>query len=141
MSWTYDSSMPTPKDKVRFLIQDTVTTNQLLQDEEINFMLVDYPNYKMAAANCADVLSSKFSGMADERKIGNLTLKNSDRSKKYADLANRLRMQASKFILPYAGGISQSDKQTTEDDTDRVKPFAKRGAMDQKLPEIDGTDD
>lgn len=140
MSWSYDPTMPTNMDKVRFLIQDTNTLDQLLEDEEINFMLSDYPNYKMAAANCADVLSSKFAGIADSKTIDNLSLSFQNKSQKYAALANRLRMQASKFLLPYAGGISKNDKQRNEDDPDRVKPFAKRDQMDKKLPAMDVND-
>jgi len=141
MAATYDSSMTTNKDKVRFLIQDTVVATAMLQDEEINFMLIEYPNYKMAAANCADVLSSKFASAAESRTIGNLKLEYSDKAKKYADLASRLRMQASKFILPYAGGISQADKEAINDDTDRIEPSFRRGQMKQALPSVDIADD
>jgi hypothetical protein len=141
MSATYDSSMASNRDKVRFLIQDTVVASAMLQDEEIDFMLIEYPNYKMAAANCADVLSSKFASAAEDRQIGNLRLRYADKSKKYADLANRLRMQASKFILPYAGGISKADKEAINDETDRVEPSFRRGQMKQALPSVDIADD
>jgi len=141
MAATYNPAMPTTRDKVRFLIQDTVVASAMLQDEEIDFMLTEYPNYKLAAANCADVLSSKFSGMAEEKTIGNLKLTYRDKSKKYADLANRLRMQASKVVLPYAGGISQTDKESIEDDDDRVKPAFSRDMQKQALPSVDITDD
>ena len=141
MAATYNPAMPAKLDKVRFLVQDTVVATAMLQDEEINFMLSEYPNYKMAAANCADILSSKFAGMAEEKKIGNMTLVYRDKSKKYADLANRLRMQASKVVLPYAGGISQNDKEAIEDDTDRVQPSFRRGQDKIALPATDITDD
>lgn len=137
MSWTYDPSMATEVDKVRFLIQDTVITRPLLQNEEIQFMLTQYPDYRMAAANCADVISAQYATKADGKTIGNLELSYRNIFLKYADLAKRLRMQASKFVLPYAGGISTADKQTQEQDPDRVKPSFKRGQMNEKLPDLD----
>ena len=141
MAATYNPAMPANLDKVRFLIQDTVVATAMLQDEEINFMLIEYPNYKMAAANCADVLSSKFASSAEDRAIGNLRLHYADKAKKYADLANRLRAQASKVVLPYAGGISKADKNAINDDTDRVEPSFRRGQMKQALPSVDIADD
>lgn len=39
MSVTYDSSLPTDKDRVRLLIGDTDTDNALLEDEEINGLI------------------------------------------------------------------------------------------------------
>lgn len=141
MSATYNTAMTTNVDKVRFLIQDTVVASAMLQDEEISFMLTLYPNFRLAAANCADILASKFANMAEDKTIGNLRLSYGDKSKKYAALANSLRMQASKVILPYAGGISESDKETIEEDQDRVNPAFKRNQMNEKLPALDITED
>ena len=141
MAATYDPTMTHTRDKVRFLIQDTIVASAILQDEEIDFMLTEYPNYKMAAANCADVISSKMASAAQERTIGNLKLVYADKAKKYAELANRLRMQASKVVLPYAGGISKADKDTINQDTDRVEPSFRRGMQKQSLPSVDISDD
>jgi len=141
MAATYDPTMTTDKDKVRFLIQDTVVASAMLQDEEIAFMLTLYPSFRLAAANCADICSSKFASMAESKTIGNLSLSYGDKSKKYAQLANSLRMQASKVIMPYAGGISQSDKQTIEEDQDRVDPSFRRNQMNEKLPAGDIAED
>lgn len=41
MSATYDSSLATDKDWVRFLLPDTDTTDPLFQDEEINAQLAE----------------------------------------------------------------------------------------------------
>ena len=37
MAWTYSTALTADKDKVRFLIQDTDTDDQLLADEEIAY--------------------------------------------------------------------------------------------------------
>lgn len=140
MAATYDPSLTTPKDKVRFLIQDTNIATAMLQDEEINFVLTDYPNYKLAACVCAETLSLKFASMPQEKKIGNLSLTYGDRAKKYSDLANKLRAQASKVLLPYAGGISKADKNITNNDDDRVKPTFSRD-MQEALSSVVSTDD
>ena len=136
MAATYDASLPTAKDRVRFLIQDTNVASAMLQDEEITFMLTEYPNYRLAAAACAEALSLKFAGMPQEKKIGNLSLFYGDQAKKYSELASKLRTQASKILLPYAGGISKADKNAINNDSDRVKPAFKHDMQDQKLPSI-----
>lgn len=134
MATTYNATMPTDKDKVRFLIQDTKLTPALLQDEEINFVLSEYPNYILAAAVCAENISAQLVGTATDKKIGNLSLTYGDKSKKYAELANSLRARASKILLPYAGGISQTDKELVNNDDDRVKPAFSRDMQKQALP-------
>jgi len=44
MAATFDDTLSTDKDKVRFMIGDVDTTNPLLQDEEINGLLVHHDN-------------------------------------------------------------------------------------------------
>ena len=53
MAWSYDSNLSANKDKVRFLVQDTDTNDQLIQNEEINFALSETGNLYRAAAMVA----------------------------------------------------------------------------------------
>jgi len=122
MAATYDSSLSTDKDKVRFLIQDTVVASAMLQDEEITFMLTEYDDYHLASAACADVLSAKFASMADKKTVGKLSITYTNRSKTYSDLAKQLRVQS---VVPYAGGVDL----TVSVDSDDTMAFG-RGFMD-----------
>jgi len=141
MAATYTSTLPTDKDKVRFLIQDTVVATAMLQDEEITAMLGIYGTYKSTAVACCEVLSAKFAGEAESKKIGNLTIDFRDKATKYAKLAILLRSQTMKFVLPYLGGQSQSDKETNQLDADNVQPAFRRGIMKQKTPDLTPEDD
>ena len=54
MTWTYNLALTADKDKVRLLVEDTDTDDQLAQDEEINFLLIEAGGsiYRAAAAIC-----------------------------------------------------------------------------------------
>ena len=134
MSATYNSSLTSDLDKVRFLIQDTDVTAAQLQDEEINGTISMYGSYKAAAVACCEVLASKYAGSDDLKKIGNLTVSNFlNKSRKYTELARIIRGQVFKFISPYLGGQSISDKEINQDDDDNVQPSFKRGMMKQNV--------
>ncbi len=141
MAATYSSTLPTDRDKVRFFIQDTDITNALLQDEEITAMLAIYGSYKSTAIACCEVLAAKFAGEAESKTIGNLSIEFRDKSAKYTAMAKTLRAQTLKFVQPYLGGQSHSDKETNELDSDNVQPFARRGIMKQKTPDLTPEDD
>lgn len=141
MAATYDPALDTDLDKVRFFIQDTNTDNAMFQDEEISAMLGIYGTYKATAINCCEVLAARFAGEAESKKIGNLTITFGDKAAKYAALAKTLRNQMTKFVLPYLGGQSRSDKAINEGDADNVQPAFKRGIMKQKLPDSTPEDD
>jgi hypothetical protein len=56
MAFSYDSSLSTTKDKLRFLVQDTVDTGHFLEDAEIEFVAGDEPNlYRAAATLCRTI--------------------------------------------------------------------------------------
>jgi hypothetical protein len=79
MSWSYDGD-PTGdrKDEVRFMVGDTDATEELVSDEEITFVLGQYPPDTdkpawLASAHVADSIAAKFARRAD-RSIGPLSL-------------------------------------------------------------------
>lgn len=130
MSWGYDSDPSgSTRDAVRLMIGDTDIDDQLIQDEEIAYFLDQEGTTHMAAARAADAIAAKFSRQAD-KKVGDLSIAASQRAKAYRDLAADLRSQASKFVTPFAGGISVSNKQSYEGDSDRVKPSMSRVVHD-----------
>jgi len=137
---SYDPSLSTNLDKIRFLIQDTDTTNYQLQDLEIAGMLSIYGSYKTTAVACCEVLAIKYGNSAELKVVGALRLSYADRAKKYMNLAKLLRSQVFKFVAPYVGGISQTDKEINQTDSDADQPFFKRNMQREKLPTIDYND-
>ncbi len=129
MSWTYvlGTLATTPKDQVRLLIGDTDTTEQLLQDEEISLLLSLENNdiYRTGWRAC-DAIAAEYARKAD-RVVGGpssgLRLMASQKFKQYTARALQLKRQSAvRNANVYAGGISISDKQVVEEDTDRVEP-------------------
>ena len=137
MTWSYNAPLlaTSPKDVVRLLIGDTNTANQLLQDEEIAYILTRRPNTYGAAAECCRSLATRFATEATT-KAGNTEIMYSDISKAYAARATAFESQAanSGAGLPYAGGLSQADKENAMEDSDRVPPQFALGDDDNFLP-------
>ncbi len=135
MSWSYSKDpSANNKDHVRFLIGDTDSESEQLSDAEVNHTLTEsgssvYP----AAILCVDSLLAKYTRLVD-KSIGDLKISFSQRVEHYkalrATLRNRLGIRAA---APYAGGISISDKNSVELDTDRTKPAFARGMHDNTV--------
>tara|TARA_R100001143_G_scaffold57840_1_gene55326 strand:- start:298 stop:693 length:396 start_codon:yes stop_codon:yes gene_type:complete len=131
MTWTYNpASIGTDLAKVRLLIGDTDTNDQQMTDEEIQFFIDGEETIYMAAYRCALSLVAKFARMVD-KEMGDLKLLAAQRHRHYLQLAETLK-QKNVPGLPSAGGIYQSEKDTLNDNTDMVKPFFKRGMMENK---------
>lgn len=136
-TWTYDPAAIATSQlyQVRTLIADVNAKDQLLWDEQINFALTQRGNIYSAAADCCRQIAAKYSRDIDLTE-GLLHKTYSVRQKAFADRAQELDMRA-KFTgkgLPYAGGISRSDKRLREQDSDRVMPQFMIGLTDDWLP-------
>lgn len=133
MPYTDDPSSE-PTDAVRLLVGDTSTTTPDLTDAAIEYFLeVEGDNVIRAAARAAEALQGLYAKKAEERRVGPLWLRSfSDKSQKYAALAKSLWMRAAKSsggAIPFAGGISVTDKNARIEDSDRVKPAFRRQMM------------
>lgn len=137
MTWSYNTNLlsSNPKDAVRLLIGDVLSTDPQLQDEEINYLVSSRGTLYGAAADCCRAMAAKFSRSVDQQAG---TSKNA-----YSQMAKAYTLKASEFetkavlngaAMPYAGGISLSDKQTQDLNTDRVQPQFTIGIMDSSLP-------
>lgn len=127
MSWTYVNTLLTDRDRVRFLIQDTNTNAQLVQDEEIVWVLTQELNCYMAAAAIADALASKARGV-QSKSVGDYSVSYS--ADHWDNLAKRLRSRGASYQVPSAGGLSISGKEALTDDTDAVQPIFARGMQE-----------
>lgn len=103
MAATYDSTLPTTKDQLRFLIYDNKldpsangngeVLNPLFQDTEIAWLLNNNKNVFYAAAAAAEQLASRYAGKAD-KYVGPLRVMYRDFQDRYNQLADRLRRQS-----------------------------------------------
>lgn len=137
MAFTYsgDPSNST-RDELRFLIQDTDQTDFAFQDGELDyFLLGSGDNPFSAAIRAIETLIAKYSKLVDE-KVGQVSKSYSQLVDHYkALLATLQRRVAIDDALPFAGGISESQKDVQEDDHDRVDPFFTRDMHDYVRPE------
>ena len=136
MSFTYTGDPENSTlEKTRFLLQDTDSDTAELTDAEINSLLTDNGSnaVRAAIAGC-EILIAKYSRKAD-RSIGDLSISYSQIGGNYRKLLTVLRTRAAMSVFtPYAGGISVSDKQSNESDTDRMK-----GSFRVGMHDFDGT--
>jgi hypothetical protein len=77
MAASFDASLSTDLDWVRFLSGDRDITNPQLDDEEIHALLIEEPNKYCAAAAACEMILAKSGGLID-KQVGDLRLKWSD---------------------------------------------------------------
>lgn len=109
MSWSYNTSLTSTKDQVRYLVGDTNALDQQVQDEEIVFSLSQNGgNIYLAAAMVANSLSAKYSN-AKDITVDGMSIKNSTRAQSYASLAIQLEAKANTLnggVAPIVGGLT-----------------------------------
>lgn len=139
MSWSYNSDEPgaSPKDEVRFEIQDINEKAPLLEDGEILFALTQEGEVVLAAAaRCCEVLSRRFAEQADTQ-FGSVKATYSKQAAVFAERAKEIRERSQAMHAPFAGGISRSEKRADRRNKNRVdipfrvgqfrNPFRERG--------------
>lgn len=94
--------------------------------------VVGTSTYTLAAAT-ARAIAAGFAASVT-KKSGDVSVNSSDKYDHYMKLAADLDKQAALRGLDassvYAGGISQGDKETRENDTDRTQPYFTRTLLD-----------
>lgn len=124
MSFNYTDPSASPVCEVRFVVGDTVEKKHFLEDEEIAFLLKrNAGNVGITAIRACEAICARLSRMRDET-VGSVSL---SLSQMYANYQNTLSMLRSQYqeqggIVPYAGGISLSDKQLQRSDRDWNRP-------------------
>lgn len=138
MTWTYDVTQLASNTtyQVRFAMGDTVQNDPQVQDEEIAFALSQRKSVSGAAAMCCRNLASRFSREADSVQGTELRTMYSAKAKAYAARAADFEQLASDsgYVMPFAGGISISQKTQQEQNSDRVPPNFSIGMDDNILP-------
>jgi hypothetical protein len=122
MSWSYDTTLSTAKDRVRLLLGDTVMSDPQFSNEELEALLTIHGSDRRTAIVAARALSAKYARQAD-KWVGDLKILASQKARAYRELAETLAADASAYHgVPSAGGISVSDKAAAVANTDRVSP-------------------
>lgn len=136
MSWSYDATdLDTTTSSgqlntVRFLVGDTETLDQQVQDEEVTFALSENgSNVYLSAAWVARAIASKYARRVTTQLDGALQANYSDLSKQYMQLADQLEYQgktngAAVGIL--AGGITKSGIEAVRANTNRIEGSFRR---------------
>ncbi len=120
-TWSYDNTLPTDKDKIRFIIGDTDTNNKLIYDEEISAAITMKIDVRRAAIFICESLSARFMKFTQVR-AGEENADRTALSGKYEALAKRLRKVGQKGFAV----LTQSDKTIYEEDTDLLTTAIKR---------------
>ena len=140
MTWTYSGDPAnSDRDKVRFLVFDTDTNEQLLSNEEIAWLLSEISNVYLAAANAAEAIAAKFAKDITRNAVG-LSATVGDRARFYLDLANKLRDQVGTTNSRgdiFVGGLTISGKESLDGDSDAIQPGFKIGQFDYNGPNDD----
>lgn len=113
-TWSYTGN-PTNslRDACRFVVGDTDANNQLLTDQEIDWLLVEWENniYTAGAEGCV-AISGKFTAKADySRSVGDMSISTQyqRQAEAYLTRADHLREQADKFGQPTPAFYSDTD--------------------------------
>ena len=140
MAWTYGGDpSANARDAIRFLIGDTDTTDQLLSDEEIAWVNSEASGTSTgttalydAAYRCCLTIASKLAREAD-KQIGDLSVSMSQRAKAYREQASSLKELSGReggVPIPYAGGITISDKDIDEENSDIFRTWFSSGQFE-----------
>jgi hypothetical protein len=125
MTFTYSGDPTTStRNKVRFLINDTVTADALFSDEELDYLITEWGTnvYEICRAAC-ETLVSRFSRLADStsKSVGDISVSESytAKSKQYQDLANsflnRKLRKAPPTMWANTDALKSTDDKTTSD--------------------------
>lgn len=97
MTWSYSGNPgASTRDTIRFLIQDTDTSDQLLSNEELDYLITVWSDAYGAALAAVSTLIAKASRSLEESKrVGDLslTVKSGARVQQWEALYNRLQQE------------------------------------------------
>lgn len=131
MAWNYsgDPSAST-RDAVRFLIGDTDTNDQLLNDDEVTYFITTHGTTNRAASEAARAVAAKYARLMD-RSIGALSANFSAKYQQYLELARDLLLkEETEPVSPFISGYKKDQKETYMDDTNREPIFGRKGVHD-----------
>jgi hypothetical protein len=127
MTWSYSGDPgASTRDEIRFLIQDTDTNDQLLSDEEIDYLISVWTDpYAAAVAAVTALIAQASRSLEESKKVGDLSLslKSGARVQQWMMLKDQLQAERFRF----SGGapvynanalVSTEDRSVEEETTD-----------------------
>lgn len=139
-NWSYNPAQvgSVPLFAVRRAIGDVLASDRQMMDTEIEAALdARGGSIFYAAADCCRALGAQYLRKVDTTSPGGISTAYGAQGEKYLKMAAVLEQQG-RFRgaggMPYAGGISISDKVRVEQNTDRVQPSFVIAMMDNTLP-------
>lgn len=96
MAFTYIDPTSGNRDKIRFLIGDTDSTDFHLHDAEVTYLFDTWGNVYAAAAYAAEIIAAKYAHKTNySRSIGDLSISESyaTSAQEFRELAKSLRAQ------------------------------------------------
>ena len=131
MAFTYGGDPANSnREAVRFWCGDTNSSDQLLADAEIDYLLTIETKIIECAATACEMIASKFARQADTEN-GELKVKASQRAKAYEARASMLRSRVNRHTEVFAGGLTISGKDSLNESTSDVQPGFKVGQDDR----------
>lgn len=128
MTFTYDVSTISTNQtaQVRLLVGDTDANEQLMQDEEIAYIVSIERGTYYAAARTAEAIAALFARRVTTM-VGDLRVLAEKKYEHYLELAAQMRTTAALGdAAPVMWAGSQTTKDASEADTDRVQPYFTR---------------
>ncbi|NIQ91026.1 MAG: hypothetical protein GWM98_04755 [Nitrospinaceae bacterium] len=134
--WDY-SGDPTKseRDEVRFLIGDTCKSDKLVDNREIEYAITKQATLQLAAAMVLRTLAARYTRYVSE-KVGDVSTSNvAARANDFVKRAEELDPHGitsggDLFAMPSFGGLSISEKETLDEDSDAVQPIFRKGQDD-----------
>lgn len=129
--WIYTGDPSTRNiDAIRLLIGDTDSTDQLITDSEVQYLLTRHGSVNRTASEACRVIAAKFARLMN-RSIGGLSADFSAKYNQYMQLADSLiSKEETEPVSPFSSGWSRSAKESRETDTDRETTFSRKGVHD-----------
>lgn len=122
MTWSYDDSLPTDRDKVRFRIGDTDSEEELLSNETLDALLAIRNDVVLASIDAVQAILAKFAREIDRQALG-LGGPRSQKTTHYENLLKVLRAEADKGSTGvFYGGATIAAKNAALADTTRPRP-------------------
>ena len=139
MTWTYNTSTLSTDFtmQLRSYIGDTSSSDQLLADEELEYVETLTTGLNLAAAECCEMVAARWARLADVTNEG-LAVKASQRYNHYVAMAQDFRRQANKYATIFVGGRSKSIKESRASDSDYIDPWFYR-EMDEFPGSVEST--
>lgn len=142
MTFTYIDPTNSNRDKVRFLIQDTDSTNPHMTDEEVNWLISEWADVYDAASAAADILAGSYAHKANYSKsVGDLTLSEtfSTQSERFQALATTLRLSRMRRYVPSWVANSKALQSTADRVVDTYNTDSHLGQFDNPRGSSEGT--